>query len=469
MNTDDDGSKAWHLFDSEEMIHGYKREKHPRKRQMIRNQGRSLNNSPTSCSVEGPLPTSNATSNDELSSSSHRGLKKKKENSSSVIGLPACVGRTPLGDITNKKVRRGLRCKMKLKSLPEEELKSFSRNLFEENFQRDADHDDHDDEIEESLIDGAVVSDDGLFDSDDSYEEYCSTQSFGAHNHSESDSDIEDDMKFAGHRFIPLRREQVIPEEYASLGSPSVQCKYCGARMWKEERIRENEAMTPRLGGRLFQQYMLTNDIKKKSYFGVCIGVMYVVEFQKRGLPHDPVGYAAVKAFMIHGPCGLQNPKSPCMKDFKCIRHFPKKYCARTIFDESGFPLYKRRRTGISVNEVTIDDKQLQFYALAEIDDLLRSIGKSLKNFKQLPQPPNSYLHHGNSPSEINQLNAFAQWVLDIGNGKVLPPEDDGYKYVEDDIVIPAEFCDISNVNSVDNMINSTFPDFLENCQNPKL
>ena len=84
---------------------------------------------------------------------------------------------------------------------------------------------------------------------------------------------------------------------------------------------------------------------------------MYVVEFQKRGLPHvhmliwldsaskiylknnvdkfvsaeipnpdeDPVGYAAVKAFMIHGPCGLQNIKSPCMKGLKCIRHFPKK------------------------------------------------------------------------------------------------------------------------------------------------
>lgn len=85
---------------------------------------------------------------------------------------------------------------------------------------------------------------------------------------------------------------------------------------------------------------------------------MYVVEFQKRGLPHvhmliwldspskkhlkqnvdkfvraeipdplkDPIGYAAVKAFMIHGPCGLRNPKSPCMNKFKCIRHFPKKY-----------------------------------------------------------------------------------------------------------------------------------------------
>ncbi|XP_074336273.1 uncharacterized protein LOC141673427 [Apium graveolens] len=106
-------------------------------------------------------------------------------------------------------------------------------------------------------------------------------------------------------------------------------------------------------------------DIKDKKHFGVCIGVMYVVEFQKRGLPHnvdnfisaeipdpllDLVGYAAaVKEFMIHGPCGLQNVKSPCMKDLRCIRHFPKKYCARTTFDDSGFPMYMRRRTNITV------------------------------------------------------------------------------------------------------------------------
>ncbi|KAK1402614.1 hypothetical protein POM88_002219 [Heracleum sosnowskyi] len=41
----------------------------------------------------------------------------------------------------------------------------------------------------------------------------------------------------------------------------------------------------------------------------------------------DPDGYAAVKQFMIHGPCGREFSKAPCMKDFKCIRHFPKKYC----------------------------------------------------------------------------------------------------------------------------------------------
>ena len=84
---------------------------------------------------------------------------------------------------------------------------------------------------------------------------------------------------------------------------------------------------------------------------------MYVVGFQKRGLPHvhmliwlssdskknlqanvdkyvyaevpdpdaDPAGFAAVQSFMIHGPCGSDNPKSPCMKDYNCIRHYPKK------------------------------------------------------------------------------------------------------------------------------------------------
>ncbi|XP_074352029.1 uncharacterized protein LOC141691189 [Apium graveolens] len=185
----------------------------------------------------------------------------------------------------------------------------------------------------------------------------------------------------------------------------------------------------------------LVDDIKKKSYFGTCLGVMYVIEFQKRGLPHvhmliwidskskkrlktnvddfvsaeildpllDPVGYEVVKSYMIHGPCGSDNMKSPCMKDYKCSRYFPKKYnspeAAYRIF---GFEVHHRSisveclsyhlpgaknctfRSNESLCTVVNREKNRN-----KINTMLRSIGKSLKDFPQLPQPPAEYLEHG--------------------------------------------------------------------------
>ncbi|XP_074352322.1 uncharacterized protein LOC141691481 [Apium graveolens] len=119
--------------------------------------------------------------------------------------------------------------------------------------------------------------------------------------------------------------------------------------------------------------------------------VMHVIEFQKRGLPHahiliwlhpddrpktteqidkmisaeipdpeiDPVGYNAVSNYMIHGPCGPDYTKSPCMVKGNCIKHFHKLYNSHTFFDECGFPIYKRRRTGITINKkgVNLDNR----------------------------------------------------------------------------------------------------------------
>ncbi|XP_074346637.1 uncharacterized protein LOC141685437 [Apium graveolens] len=121
--------------------------------------------------------------------------------------------------------------------------------------------------------------------------------------------------------------------------------------------------------------------IKNKNYFGKCIGVMHVIEFQKRGLPHchmliwlhpqsrpqnvqqidqlisaeipdknmDPIGYNIVPAHMIHESCGKDFSYSSCMVQEKCGCHFSKKYNADTFFDDCGFPVYRRRQTEASV------------------------------------------------------------------------------------------------------------------------
>ncbi|CAL1402097.1 unnamed protein product [Linum trigynum] len=68
--------------------------------------------------------------------------------------------------------------------------------------------------------------------------------------------------------------------------------------------------------------------------------------------PHlDPEGHAAVVKFMIHGPCGIDNPNAPCMKDGKCSKHFPKEFCSETAFDKFENVVYRRRDSGIQVQK----------------------------------------------------------------------------------------------------------------------
>ena len=94
--------------------------------------------------------------------------------------------------------------------------------------------------------------------------------------------------------------------------------------------------------------------------------IIHVVEFQKRGLPHahilvilrpddkprtvedidkivcceiPPATIATadggvrenplfdiVRGNMMHGPCGMMNPKCPCMRDGKCSKGYPKEF-----------------------------------------------------------------------------------------------------------------------------------------------
>ncbi|XP_072073888.1 uncharacterized protein [Arachis hypogaea] len=56
-----------------------------------------------------------------------------------------------------------------------------------------------------------------------------------------------------------------------------------------------------------------------------------------------------VTKYMIHGPCGRIRPASPCMKDGKCLKFYPKQFVNETIFDDDGYPVYKHRDMGITV------------------------------------------------------------------------------------------------------------------------
>ncbi|UYV64281.1 hypothetical protein LAZ67_3000144 [Cordylochernes scorpioides] len=113
-----------------------------------------------------------------------------------------------------------------------------------------------------------------------------------------------------------------------------------------------------------------------EGLFGTVKAMVYVIEFQKRGLPHAhillilngesklrteedvdnvvwaeipdeekyPVLNSIVLENMIHGPCGTRNPNCPCMENGVCTKGFPKDFQQFTITDGDGYPRYRRRK-----------------------------------------------------------------------------------------------------------------------------
>ena len=100
---------------------------------------------------------------------------------------------------------------------------------------------------------------------------------------------------------------------------------------------------------------------------------IWVIEFQKRGLPHchmllcldpadkprtpadidqivcaelpdpdtQPALWQVVTNCMVHGPCG---PK--CLKDGKCSKKYPRPWQPETSVENDGYPIYRRRDNG---------------------------------------------------------------------------------------------------------------------------
>ena len=71
-----------------------------------------------------------------------------------------------------------------------------------------------------------------------------------------------------------------------------------------------------------------------------------------------------VTKFMMHGPCGVANPKSPCMVNGSCSKNFPKDYVEETYAGPDGYPHYRRRNTRRCINKsgVLLDNKYVVPY-----------------------------------------------------------------------------------------------------------
>ncbi|GFT64338.1 uncharacterized protein TNCV_403251 [Trichonephila clavipes] len=53
--------------------------------------------------------------------------------------------------------------------------------------------------------------------------------------------------------------------------------------------------------------------------------------------------YDTVTNNMTQGPCGALNPSSPCMKEGKCTKKYPRVLLKDTQTNDKGCPLYRRR------------------------------------------------------------------------------------------------------------------------------
>ena len=184
----------------------------------------------------------------------------------------------------------------------------------------------------------------------------------------------------------------------AAVGFPDLFITFTCNPNWPEiQRLLKSDNLKPQdrpdLITRVFKIKFdeLLKDLTKKHVLGKVLAYMYTIEFQKRGLPHahlliflhpsckypvpedinriisaeipdkeiDPELYNLVKSHMMHGPCGNANKNSPCMKDGKCSKWFPKKFQNTTIVDQDGYPVYRRRSTThvIEKNGISLDNR----------------------------------------------------------------------------------------------------------------
>lgn len=167
----------------------------------------------------------------------------------------------------------------------------------------------------------------------------------------------------------------------STFGRPGFFITMTASPKWKEVQANlrpgEQAHNRPDLMARVFREKLkhLLHVLTVEGWLGKTVAHTYVIEFQKRGLPHAhillimakestpkspadidrvvsaeiPTGEnetelrVLVEGCMMHGPCGDMNPNCPCMRDGVCTKKYPKEFLETTVWCENGYPSYRRR------------------------------------------------------------------------------------------------------------------------------
>jgi hypothetical protein len=152
-------------------------------------------------------------------------------------------------------------------------------------------------------------------------------------------------------------------------------------------RCEETAANRPDIVARVFKTKLevLLKHLLKEDVLGKVVAYTWVIEFQKRGLPHvhmliivrpedkprtpqdvdarisaelpDPNNpeqsdlLQILLGSQIHGPCGVRNPSCPCMVENACSKGFPKDFVETTELRADGYPKYRRRQASPCVTK----------------------------------------------------------------------------------------------------------------------
>lgn len=204
----------------------------------------------------------------------------------------------------------------------------------------------------------------------------------------------------------------------------------------------------------------MLNFIVKDKFFGDVAAYIYVIEFQKRGLPHchllitlsqqsklnteqkidrfisaeipdpdlHPQLHNIVMNNMIHGPCG-----DWCIVDGKCSKRFPKQFQEETLLDVNSYPIYRRQNTGKTyarTNSYIVDNRYVVPYcpilSLMFNCHINVEVCSSIQSIKYL----HKYINKGHDAASVIITNSTNETVVE---------HDEIKQFVETRYVGPAE------------------------------